>query len=590
MAGIMRFGGLSTLLLLLCVLSARADILKLKDGRTFEGKIIEQDDAQLKFKTMHGSLTFKKDEILEIVEKKSAEDVMNERLLDLNPAQPAAYLDAGKWVIDEVKHEGIGLRLISLAMALDPKLFAEGQLTMGDYYYGTKNDRKKAASCYQKALLADPSNPACKERWDKVKDILKDTGSACDQKLADGLRNVLAAAFEQAQEDLESGRNSVLRPRAEEVLGGSIQDVIDYCVSKTGCKACRGTKVITCRSCKGKMEGECARCAGKGYSVIQSVNRKTYKLCSECKGWGQSLCLSCDAKRVIKFIRVGDREYGEPTVGSDAVYIPTYTLQGGTEPCRVCHGKGGRDAAPPNMQRLQQASAAIDRQLKGQLTLWEMSLTRMPRVGGPGQVDNASELLAQPVWWNGAFVAIETRRKADPNFGKSGGGGAVADAALARKGAQALVPGNDAPARFELTVRKTLGLGTTATAGAKQVFYTDFAPVPAGGSPSGGGPSVEVSDGGRRLSPRLVEIAEEFSARRIELDMGDGQGLSLAEGLSSASWGASGAVVRVYYAVVNSTDSVTPGKDKDTVVTRLAVKTLLVDVLDAEGKVVQTTK
>ncbi len=591
MAGMIR-RGLSVAVLATMFAPAWADIVKLKDGREFDGKIIEQNENEVKLKTKFGAMSWKREDILEIIEQKSLLETMDERLLALNPSDARAYLETGKWVIEEVDHEGIGLRLVNLAMALDPKLFGDGQLYLGDYYYGKKSDRKKAAQCYQRALLADPTNPACNERYEKVKDTIQDSGSACDQKLVNGLRGALQGNFELAQDELESGRNSVMRLRAEEILGAPIQDVIDYCVSKTGCKSCKGNKFIVCRSCNGKMEDTCGRCGGKGYSVVQSVRRNTTKICPDCKGWGLALCMSCKPVRKAQQTTYQNRTYVEPAVPDESkeyVVKPTYTLEGGKEPCKVCRGKTAREVGPPDSQKLQAACDSVDRQLKGQLTLWEQSLTRMPRVGGPGQIENARDLLDHPVWWDGDFVTIEKRRGADPNFGK-GGGAVVADAALARKGAQALVPGAEAPAQFELTLRRTLGLGGAAAAGQKQVYYTDFAPRAAGASAPAGVPNVEVSNGGSRLNACLVEIAEEFSARRIDLDMGDGTGVSLAEALQSGAWGTSGAVVRVFYTVVDSNEAVTPGKDRDTVVTRLVVKLTLVDVLDAGGQVLQTTR
>ncbi len=592
MARVIRWGaGLAVLLLLSAPLWA--DILKLKDGRDYEGKIIEQNEKEVKIKTPMGAMTFKREDILEIIAQKSLVDLMDERLLALNPSAPPQYLEAGKWCLEEAKQEGVGLRLINLAMALDPKLYADGQLYLGDYYYGKKNDRRKAAQCYQSALLADPTNPGCHERWEKVKDTAQDSGSACDQKLVDGLRAAMAGSYDQAQAGLESGRNSVLRLRAEEILGESIQDIIDYCVSKSGCQGCKGSHIVNCTICKGTGQRDCqGGCGGKGYLVRKSVNAETARFCDECDGWGMVLCPSCKAERVVEVTTDGRTSYSSPQLaGTNAPSTrrPRYTVKGGTVPCRACAGKGSKQVAPPDVYKLQEACSSLDRQLRGQLTLWEQSLTRMPRVGGPGQIENARELLASPVWWNGGFVAIDTRRKADPNFGK-GGGAVVADAAMARKGARALAPGTDGPAQFELTIRKTLGLGGAAAAGQKQVYYTDFTPIASGASVPKGVPNAEVADGGRRLNACLVEIAEEFSARRIELDAGSGMGVQLAEALQTTTWGTSGAVVRVFYTVVDSKESVTPGKDRDTVVTKLVVKVTLVDVLDAGGQVLQTTR
>ncbi len=242
----------------------------------------------------------------------------------------------------------------------------------------------------------------------------------------------------------------------------------------------------------------------------------------------------------------------------------------------------------PDAQKLSECAQFLERQVKGMLTLWEQSLTRMPRVGGPGQVEGAKALLDNPVWWSGEFVTLEKRRNLDPEFAK-GSGGAVANAEAIRKGALALLAEGAAPDQFEAKVRKTLGLGTTGGAGARQVFYTDFAGRGTAGTPKAGEPDVEVSEGGKLLKPSLLEVADQVSARRIEMDGADGTGLKLDGTLDPGATG-SDVKVRIYYTVVDSKESVTPSADRDVTLTKLIVKVALVDVLDGSGKVLSTTK
>lgn len=596
----------AALLLLSLAATVLADELKLKDGRKYDGKVVGETDTEVKFKTQQGTLTFKKEDVAEIVAKKSYMEEVDERLGKLDPNDASKYVEAAKWVMETggPSMEGVAVRLANLAMALDPRYFADAQLLLGDYYLEKKKDRKKAAVAYQKALQADPTNPACKDKYSQVKDAMEQTGSTSDQKLLDGLALMIAGNYDAAQGALDSGRGSAMRQRVEDIVGMPIDQMIDFCVSRTGCKVCLGKRVISCHACKGKMESPCDRCNGKGYTVVQSIRKNTYKTCSDCQGWGRILCLSCKAKRNITAAWYQNRNWDTPGVpDSSKEYIvrPSYTLVGGTEPCRVCKGKDPRQVNPPDNWKLSQAQQMVDRQMKGTLSLWEMSLTRMPRVGGPGRVDDADKLLGKPVWWSGDFVSIVDRKAKDPNFRKgspdaTGGSGEpkgpnVSDAPKVRQGAVALDQGNQAAPLFEAGLRKTLGLGSGgAKVASKQTFFTTFVPRGAGGNATAGVAGVEVTEGGKRLKPCLVEIAEEFSARRIELDAGDGAGLKLEGALDSAFLSAAGSKVRIYYAVADSKDLVTPGADRDTVVTRLVVKVALVDVIDAGGNVVATTK
>lgn len=579
-------------LLVLLAFSATllADVVKLRDGREFEGKIVEQNDQEIKLKTPMGALTLKRADILSIEAKMSTVEIMEERLRALRPTDPAKYLEAGKWCLEEAKQEGVGLRLIALAMALDPQYFSEGNLYIGDFYVNTKHDRKKAAICYQRALASDPTNPTAKERYDSVKDATTAVGSAADQKLLDGLRQLMAGAVEQAGDLLESGQSSTLSEGCAQILGCTISDLVDYCNSKTDCKTCSGAGEMECPMCKGKCEIECSVCGGSGHLTRSSVKRKDVHLCETCDGWGATLCTTCKATRIIDPDERNKIPFSAPVVVGEQSPTdrPRHHFTGGKTPCRACHGKKARNVAAPDMSKVSECAQFLERQVKGMLTLWEQSLTRMARVGGPGQVEGAKDLLDHPVWWNGDFVTLEKRRTLDPEFAKGSGVG-VSNAEAIRKGAMALLPEGAGSDQFEAKVRKTLGLGTSGVAGAKQVFYTDFAGRGTGGTPKAGEPNVEVLEGGKRLKPTLMEIADQVSARRIDMEGIDGNGLRL-DGTIDPGATAGDVKVRIYYTVVDSKESVTPTAERDVTQTRLIVKVALVDVIDGGGKVLSTTK
>lgn len=80
-----------------CAASARADELRLKDGRTFEGKTVARDSAKVVFKTRGGTLEFAADRVASLVEKPTAEDEYAERKRALAAGDPEAHVALARW-------------------------------------------------------------------------------------------------------------------------------------------------------------------------------------------------------------------------------------------------------------------------------------------------------------------------------------------------------------------------------------------------------------------------------------------------------------------------------------------------------------
>jgi len=90
-------GGLALVVCLL-VASARADVIHLKDGRTIEGKILEENRKSVKIETQFGSVrTIDQDRILRIERKKTAREEYEDRKRRTDDEDAEALYRLGAW-------------------------------------------------------------------------------------------------------------------------------------------------------------------------------------------------------------------------------------------------------------------------------------------------------------------------------------------------------------------------------------------------------------------------------------------------------------------------------------------------------------
>lgn len=577
---------LAVLLSTLLLPPADADKITLKDGRVIDGKIIKQDADSIKVQMPRAAITIARADIVDIKAEKSPVEIAEEKLLTLAPDQAAKYLDAGRWFIDEQKMDEIGLRLVNLAMVLDGEHnYVPGQLYLGDYWK-KKRDPQKAAQCYMRAMQSDPNNPTCKARFNDVKSSVQDVRVASEQGITTGLDYLKAGDYEHAAQALTNGLSSPLRARCEEILGVPVKDLIAFAESKLICKGCNGAKQVTCDICKGTGALDCVACAGQGSRKVTSLNSVKYQKCTNCDGWGNILCERCKATRSVTANSV-------PSTPSASSWVkPASTIKGGKIQCRVCKGKDPKPAAAPPMDRVERCAMFLQRKSTGKLTLLEQAETRLVRVGAAGQVEEAEALRAAPVYWGGKWVSVEERRAADPTF-KYQEAATADDIAERRKGALAFGPEGAAPEAFQEKIRQTFGAGSTASAGSRPIYFTDFAFKTPDGDQVGSGPFTEIEAGANRLRPCLVQVGQKFSTYRVTLDGPDGPGLPLESKVELAMMaGTPGTSARIYYQVVDARETTVPSPtgDRDLSATRLTTRLVLVDFLDAAGKVIKSSK
>lgn len=587
--------------LALAFLSApvRADVIKLRDGRMIEGRIIKEDDKEVKVLMTRGAIALARADILEIVRQKSTVEELDERLAALVPTQPALYLETGKWCIETLKVDDVGLRAIQVAMALDPNLYVTGQVYLGDYYKN-KKDRAAANRAYLRALCADPAHAALGSRMDDVKDAIREAVQRADQNLVAGIEALQAGALDKAADALKLGQESSSRANCEELLGTSLAAVISACEARTGCRVCKGTREVDCPECKGKAALECKTCRGNGWRRRTIGKRVDWVLCGACAGWGNILCPVCKPTHVQAkeqpllpgAVRDESGALLVPVVDPNAAPPPRVsgTVQGGGKvPCRFCKSTDVSRLPLPAKERASRCLEYLQRRSRGELTLIEQCDTALYLVGSAPEVEGAKDLLATPVWWGGKWVTVAERQAADPSF-KARTADATEGFEAVRKGATALVPEGGALDAFRGVVEALLAAGAPP-ADARPVYCTDFGLKPPADAHGSAGPFAEIDARANRLLPCLFQVAPEYSLVRVNLDSPTGPGLALTGKVDLAGLAATpGTRVRLYYTVLDHRQVILPAGTRDVATTHLVVKLLLADFLDADGKVLASTR
>lgn len=113
-----RFGLGSAAILAFAALAA-ADVVKMKDGREIEGKVLEQTADSVVVKTSFGKQTFKKSEVKSIEIKDTPADVFAKRNAELKKDDLAAVMDLARFA-SENKLRTEATNLYKVAVALDP--------------------------------------------------------------------------------------------------------------------------------------------------------------------------------------------------------------------------------------------------------------------------------------------------------------------------------------------------------------------------------------------------------------------------------------------------------------------------------------
>ncbi len=154
----------SSLLLAAAAAGAWADELTMKDGRTLEGKVVEETAAAVKIELLNGSvLHIPRADVIKIERGKSVAEQVAEQLEALQPGNLGAYVEVGRFCLERKPLVELGRRVLWVAVWLDPARASELLVTIGD---SITHPREKGHSwhVYQRARLVDPANELARGR------------------------------------------------------------------------------------------------------------------------------------------------------------------------------------------------------------------------------------------------------------------------------------------------------------------------------------------------------------------------------------------------------------------------------------------
>ncbi len=569
---------LATAIALLLGATAFADQVTLSDGRVLEGRIVLENDREVKLELSRGgAITVPRKDVRSIERGKSNLDRLEERLGALHPGRPEAYVEAGAWCLGEMKREDLGVRLVATGMALDSRCIVRGGIVLGDYFLQTRRDRSRAAYWYVRALLAAPHDPECNRRFDSVKDATDQVLVADDRLLLDGLQAYRRGDWSEAATALGAGRRSAHRARVEERLNQRVDALTAYARSRVACRGCQGSRSIPCSPCRGVGSLPCPACFGTGNVERTSPGGTGSAPCAACHGTGKTPCPRC---------RPANPPERDPRA--------TPTPPAGQVPCPTCKGRtaaAGFGAAPVQPAAVDAAVSYLQQRVgSGAHSLHEQGNTRMLFVGGAVPLDGAEEFAATPLWLGDRWGPADAAAVPDPKAQEQERAAAEWTDAL-RGRAEPLQPSGGAAESFLERLRGTFGAGTVSGAVAQSVRVTEFGtllPDPGAGT-VGAHAAFDPATG--LLRPILVQWSRTYSTTRVTLADAGAEGIAVPRRLEfEQAMRTPGAVVRIYYSVVDAREEVLPEVERDICIYQLTVKCLLLDVLDADGRILLSAR
>ncbi len=154
--------------LLVTAAISRADELRLQDGRVLDGRIVSENEREVKIELLGGTvLSLPRKSVVAITKGKSLAERIDERLAALHPALPAEYEACGLQCLEQKPLLDVGRRCLLIAAALLPERYAQLEAQVGESYLGTK-DKALATHHFRRALLADPTNESARARLEGV--------------------------------------------------------------------------------------------------------------------------------------------------------------------------------------------------------------------------------------------------------------------------------------------------------------------------------------------------------------------------------------------------------------------------------------
>ncbi|MEK7468498.1 MAG: hypothetical protein AAB074_13895 [Planctomycetota bacterium] len=340
-------------LVLTASLFARADVVIMKSGQKWEGKVVDENDEVIKLKVSKGTLTLKKADIDRIEKGTSAVEEFETMLDALAPSNPAGYVDAARLCVDKGAGDGPTVeRLANIAISLDSAQCGRAQEVIGDWY-SAKGNRARAAEAYLAAFTADWKSPSIKEKFLKHRDSIADQQKTQTRRLADSVQLAIEGRLAEAMAGIQASSN---------VPGASListyvptypnfQAFVADIRARVPCKNCDGKLWTKCITCNGEGGFKCSTCSGTGVKIT-TVNGTVTK---------RADCNSCDGKGTIRCTRCKERM--------------------GQAKCSSCKGIAPKRPGVWDQRGLANFKAAIEQRLEGSVPAEEQVGPKLMRLG-----------------------------------------------------------------------------------------------------------------------------------------------------------------------------------------------------------------
>jgi hypothetical protein len=362
-------------------LFAHADKIIMKDGRSWEGKIVEETDDVIKLKMSKGTIPIKKADIDRIEKGTSAVETLDVLLEALTPSNPAGYVDAARLCVEKNAGDGPTVeRLANIAISLDPALCGRAQEVIGDWYFA-KGNKARAAEAYLTGYIADWKNPTIKEKFLKNREGIADQQKAMTRRLADSVQLAVDGRLSEAMAGIQACANA---PGASLISSyvptyPNYQAFVADVRARVPCKNCDGKLWTKCITCNGEGSFKCSACGGSGVKIT-TVNGTVTK---------RAECTSCDGKGSIRCTRCKDRM--------------------GQTKCSSCKGIAPKRPGVWDQRGLVNFKAAIEQRLEGSVPAEEQVGPKLIRLGSTSY-DEAFTEDGKIVFSSGKWVKPEEKK------------------------------------------------------------------------------------------------------------------------------------------------------------------------------------
>ncbi|MEK7467547.1 MAG: hypothetical protein AAB074_09060 [Planctomycetota bacterium] len=287
-------------LLAACAAFVYADKVTLKDGRVFEGEIIEEDADHVKIKTAKTALAFKTEEIASVEKGMSPVQERAQRLEALDGENGAPYLETAVWLTEcpkDVQDEKIIRRLCNAAAFLDPESAAAAQNLLGNWLLAA-GKRPDAADAFARVLKVDANNANARKQLESLNTEIVAKARKDLEALKKAMHPLRELRFADAIPLMRKANKLYFADKCQQYVKMTIDELADDLQRRVPCASCKGAATRPCTVCKGKGTTECVQCKGTG--IRKSAPPKptfAQEICTHCYHTGVLLCTGCDAER-----------------------------------------------------------------------------------------------------------------------------------------------------------------------------------------------------------------------------------------------------------------------------------------------------